>query len=274
MDQKNIEDVCTGLCFTAIRYSNEIDSTNSEAARWIGEGAPDLAIVVADEQTAGRGRHGRKWFTPPGAALAFSVIMLDPFRSLSRSPKFIDVSSGLAQLTALGSLAVCQALRDTYNLDALIKWPNDVLINRMKTAGVLVEGNWYGNQFKSAILGIGVNISPQAVPYVNDLMYPATCVEAFVGRNISRTELLREILVRFCFWQEKLGEESFHQSWNNWLAFKGEWVDIITDFGDKNLITENGLVEGVDQKGRLRILEPSGEILSIEIGEIHLRPVA
>ncbi len=90
--------------------------------------------------------------------------------------------------TALGALAVCQTFREKYALPAEIKWPNDVLVNRSKLAGILVEAHWQGDQLQAVILGIGINIAPESVPVESELIYPATCVQTVLGRPVDRLE--------------------------------------------------------------------------------------
>ncbi len=247
-----------------VRYFEQIDSTNSEAARWVADGAPDLALVVADEQTAGRGRLGRKWFTPPGAALAFSLVL--------RQSAMTGDSESLTRLTALGAVAVCQALREGYALPAEIKWPNDVLVQRKKLAGMLVEAAWLGNQLQSAILGIGINIAPESAPGAAELTYPATCVQTVLGRPLDRWELLSAALNNLLKWRIHLNSPDFLAAWDGYLAFKGEWVTIFENdpAGERSRL---GCVLGLDELGRLRLQDQAGQETSLLAGELRLRPL-
>src|SRR5512147_1345877 len=117
MDQASLQALLSGLPLGAVRYFDTVGSTNDLAARWADDGAPDLSLVAADEQTAGRGRLGRRWITPPGAALAFSLVLTDIRQA------------DILRYTALGALAVCDALNLTFSPlpPAQIKWPNDVI---------------------------------------------------------------------------------------------------------------------------------------------------
>lgn len=112
------------LSLGGMRFFHQIPSTNDEAANWIKAGCADLSLVIADGQSAGRGRGGRKWFTPSGSALAFSVVL----RVDDQINRLLDLENE-ARLNGLGALAVCQALQKVYRLPAKIKWPNDVLVN-------------------------------------------------------------------------------------------------------------------------------------------------
>jgi BirA family transcriptional regulator, biotin operon repressor / biotin---[acetyl-CoA-carboxylase] ligase len=246
----------TGLPISAIRYFKRTGSTNDEAIHWAEAGAPDLALVVADEQTAGRGRLGRRWFTPPGSALAFSLVVRE-----------IRLNTDLAKLTALGALAVSAALRQLYGLNPKIKWPNDVLLNERKLCGILAEAVWQGEHLAHVIVGIGINIMPSAVPDEPQLIYPATCVEAVLGRSVSRLELLRAVLVQFLELHLHLPEADLIRIWEGQLAYRGEWVLLTDALGNER----EGLVLGLNNDGSLRLSDHNQQIFSVRAGEIHLR---
>lgn len=270
MDQKDLERILNHLALGPIRYFAQIGSTNAEALRWADAGAPDLALVVADEQTAGRGRQGRRWFTPPGAALAFSLVLRDPpgeDPSVGR-----DVSGKLARLTALGALAVSQALQQAYNLTGQIKWPNDVLLAQRKVCGILVEAQWLGGRLSAAVLGIGINVSPASVPAGQELIYPATCVEAVVGREVNRWQLLRAVLESLLSWRDLLGSPEFLHTWEQRLAFKGQQVYIYTGTAAQGRPDHQGVLVGLDSGGCLKIRTQTGELRSLCSGELRLRP--
>ncbi|MBI3739624.1 MAG: biotin--[acetyl-CoA-carboxylase] ligase, partial [Chloroflexi bacterium] len=152
MNQRELQKALSSLPLGGLRYFESIGSTNDEALAWATEGARDLSLVVADEQTAGRGRSGRKWLTPPGSALAFSLI-LRPTEAERTRP---------ARTTGLSALALSDSLR-TRGLAAQIKWPNDVLISGKKVAGILVESVWTGDALDASILGMGVNVLAASV---------------------------------------------------------------------------------------------------------------
>ena len=255
-----------------VRFFERIDSTNSEAARWIEADAPDLALVVADEQTAGRGRQGRKWFTPPGAALAFSLILREPDKEIAQMDSHFIPALSL-RLTALGAMAVCQAVRKRYNLQAEIKWPNDVLLVRRKLAGVLVEAQWQGDQLQAAILGIGINIAPDSVPVTGELAFPATCLQNVLRKPVDRIALLHDVLAELFDWRYKINEPDFLNAWEELLAFKGEWIEVFEN-SPAGSTSCQGLVLGLDEQGRLRLKDHSGEEFGLLTGELRLRPVA
>lgn len=250
------------LHLDGLRYFERIDSTNVEAARWAGQGAPDMALVIADEQTAGRGRQGRKWFTPPGAALAFSLILRD-------FPQSLEMPHLMARLTALGALAVSQALQEKYGLPAEIKWPNDVLLERRKACGILAEAHWQGEQLEAVILGIGVNVAPAAAPPDGEVIFPATSVETILRKPVDRLELLRTILEELLTWRAHLLEHDFLRAWEARLAFRQEWVHLLSD---APVSDQQVMVLGVGGDGCLRVRDSLGKEFSVHTGEVRLRP--
>jgi BirA family biotin operon repressor/biotin-[acetyl-CoA-carboxylase] ligase len=252
-----IEPYLAGLPLGAWRWLQSAGSTNDIAREWAAEGAPDLALVAADEQTAGRGRMQRRWVTNPGTALAFSLV-------LRPNPK--DVSR-LAHFVALGGLAAYQAFAEDYGAAAQIKWPNDVLLGRRKAVGILVESTWQGNDLQAVVIGMGVNVLKGSVPPPEDVLFPATSLEDALGRPVDRFEVLRSILRRMVEWRTNMGTPAFLQAWQDHLAFRGEMVTV-TGTGEP---ARTGTLLGIDPQGNLRISNENGVELSIEFGDVHLR---
>ncbi len=185
---------------------------------------------------------------------------------MNRSPSF-------TRLTALGALAVCQVMRADYGIQAEIKWPNDVLVERKKLSGILAEAAWQGDQLQTVILGIGINIAPESVPDEMELIYPATCVQSVLGRPVDRLDVLRAVLENLLKWRTRLDEDDFLNAWDQHLAFKGEWVTIIEN-NPAGTVTRQGCVLGLDEQGRLRLKDHSGEEFTLLTGELSLRPAA
>jgi BirA family biotin operon repressor/biotin-[acetyl-CoA-carboxylase] ligase len=274
MDQETLENNLADLPLGGIRYYKSTGSTNDQAARWIEEGAPGLALVVADQQTAGRGRMGRAWHTPPGAALAFSLVLFpeqeDPYV--------------LPRHTALGALAVGDALHSLYGLVPKIKWPNDVLLERRKVSGVLVEAQWSAGDLAALILGVGINVAPASVLIDSQLRFPATCIEAVLDRKVDRVELLHQVLGKLLEWRPRLASPAFLQAWEERLAFRGEWVQVYPgqspgkdglphDREGLPAPVHEGEIIGLAPDGSLRLRTRSGEIAIIHVGEVRLGPV-
>ena len=273
MDIQSLERTLADLPIGGLRYFERVGSTNDEAISWAEEGASDLSIVIADEQTAGRGRRNRNWFTPAGAALAFSLVLRPPLCTTldsSRPPK----SHGyVSHLTALGALAISDALQERYHLDGKIKWPNDVLVDGRKLAGVLVETTWVGDQLMAAVLGMGINVSPASVPAEHSTTTPATCVETALGRQVSRLNLLQSVVSQVIKWLLHLDSNNFKQAWENKLAYRGEWVNINPENGIKNQPPAEGQVLGLDQDGGLILRSREGHSFTLQSSAYRVTPI-
>lgn len=257
MDESSLREALANLPLGDVRFFSTIGSTNDEALDWAVTNAPDMALVYAEEQTAGRGRGQRSWFTPAGAALAFSLVLRP---SDGEQPQLLFFS-------ALGALAVCEAL-DALGLAAQIKWPNDVLIGRRKVGGILAEAVWRGNCLQGIVLGIGVNVAPRAVPPPELLNFPATSVEDELQHPVHRLYLLREILSALIHWRTQMTGPLFIPAWEKRLAFRGEEVEIILE----NETSRFGKIHGLNEDGSLRLHTPQGGRFDVQFGEVHLRP--
>jgi BirA family biotin operon repressor/biotin-[acetyl-CoA-carboxylase] ligase len=275
MDQRQLESDLSDLSIGTVRYFDQVASTHDIAARWVAQGAPDMAVVVADEQTNGRGRAGRRWYTPPGAALAISLIFYPTPQE----------RGSVARITALGALAVCDTLKNTYHLPAQIKWPNDILVSGKKVAGVLVEAQWNGDQLQSTLLGIGINVTPASVEATlsNEvaLRLPPTCIASEVGFPVDRAVLLHAVLANILVWRSRLAMPDFLQAWEAYLAYLDEWVQVLQDVPVEQLSASmkapspiyEGQIVGLSQDGSLQLQIESGEMITLQFGEVRLRPV-
>jgi BirA family biotin operon repressor/biotin-[acetyl-CoA-carboxylase] ligase len=267
MNQHRLEEQLKNLPLGGIRYFERLGSTNDEAAAWLKAECPDLALVVADEQTAGRGRGGRKWFSPAGSALAFSLV-LRAEEQINQLLKHQNTS----RLNGLGALAVCQALHKQYNLPAQIKWPNDILVHDQKLSGVLAEAHWIGSELAAVVLGIGVNVSKASVPpdnwdTLNPHPFPATSVEAALGASVERWALLSAILDELLIWRQRLSEPDFLQTWEANLAFRDQWVQLLSPGMESGF--RIGKILSLEEDGALQIETESGEVLNLHSGEIQ-----
>lgn len=261
MNSAELTHLLAPLPISEVRYYDSIGSTNLVAREWIDQGAADMALVVADEQTAGRGRFERRWITRPGSALAFSLI------TRPTPPEY----QALNCLTAWGALAVAAAVDRAYGKQAEIKWPNDVLVNRKKVCGILVEPSWLGNELLGIITGIGVNVDSQSIPPADTVRFPATSLEDEVGSSIDRWILLYNILQEMVNLRPILGSPGFYQAWEDHLAYKGEWVKLSSGYaGDQD---KNGIVIGVNLDGSVRLRDSQGREFAVNVGEVHLSPV-
>lgn len=244
-----------------IHLYQEVNSTNLVAEKKIAAGAPPFTLISADSQTEGKGRLGRTWITRPGKALALSWILYpEPGRI---QPETLGLLSGLAPV------AVAEVLREIYALPAEIKWPNDVLIERKKVAGILVDVRWNGCELTDVVLGIGVNVARDSVPPSEQLNFPATSLEEAAGKEISRLDLLVEIMESLLKWYSRLVEPSFIQTWDSMLAFKGEQVKLTSERG----VMGQGNVAGISNYGYLVLTSEAGQETEYHSGEVQLRLV-
>lgn len=243
-----------------LRYFDEVGSTNTEALRWAGEDAPQGAVVVADHQTAGRGRWGRSWSSAPGKLLQFSVV-LRPALPLERS--------GLIT-TALG-VACAEGIEAASGLATTIKWPNDVRVNGRKLCGILVETHVAGSRLQAAVAGVGVNVgwSPDEVPH--ELRGAATSIAVEgPGIAIERVALLASIL-------DALERRvlALHGGAPGLIEAASQRSDVLgtevrVRLSDGAEIT--GTAERLTETGALLIHAPDG-VRTINVGEVEqLRP--
>jgi BirA family biotin operon repressor/biotin-[acetyl-CoA-carboxylase] ligase len=209
---------------------------------------------VGDEQTKGRGRQGRSWFTPPAAALAASLVL---------HPTPEDSPESLAMYAGLGALAIYDALAELDPRAPEIKWPNDVLLHGKKVSGILAESHWEGDKLKGLILGMGVNISPASIPPSGETNFPATSIDAEFGGSTNRWELLHAILKNIIKWRSVLHQPEFVQTWQARLAFK----DVPVSVGEVT-----GRILGLTSAGHLWLRDTAGQEHVFRAGEVHLRP--
>lgn len=256
MDLSILQQRLSGLTMGDIRYYEQTGSTNDDALAWISAGAADRSLVVADEQTAGRGRMDRHWVTRRGTSLAFSVI----FRP--------DASDRIPFYAPLGALGVAMALEVMVpTAEPRIKWPNDVLLGGMKVCGILAEASWEGDRLAGVVLGIGINIATSAIRLEDDFLFPADSLQHSLGKEIDRVSLLAEVLKQVFNWQNRLGSKEFMTEWNNRLAFKGEQVQI----NRPGLDAVTGVVMRIGEDGLLRIKQDNGTETLVSAGDVSLR---
>jgi len=239
------------------RYFDTIGSTNDEAQTWADSGASDFSLVVADEQTKGRGRFSRRWVTNLGSSLALSLII---------HPDPSEIQK-IALFAPLCGLALRDLLQSRLGLLAEIKWPNDVLLSGKKTAGILVEAAWTDDKVAGIILGIGINISRSSLPPDNSQIFPATCLESELGHPVDRLEILVALLNSLSRWRKQLGTPYFFEEWQKHLAFKNKRVRI----EDSQKTSIIGTVKGIDAKGNIVLILDNGLEQDFTAGDVHLR---
>jgi BirA family biotin operon repressor/biotin-[acetyl-CoA-carboxylase] ligase len=247
----------TRLLATVVHYWDEVDSTNAALARLLKTGADEGTVVMADTQTAGRGRVGKPWFSPPGVNLHLSVVVKPA----------IPVTDAHFY-TLIGSLAVSDALAN-YDIIAQVKWPNDVLVNDKKIAGVLSELQIAGERVDSLILGIGVNVNinrSNMDRQYGEAAAGATSLLEVLGHSADRNVLAARIL-------ENLERRHFQFLAHGKQAVVAEWRSR-SFLGRRVTIHEGGIhVEGIavnlDDEGCLVVTLDDGSIAHVREGEVR-----
>jgi BirA family biotin operon repressor/biotin-[acetyl-CoA-carboxylase] ligase len=262
MNHSSLQKILAPLSLGGLRYFDSIGSTNDEALAWATENALDFSLVIADEQTTGRGRAGRQWVTPRGTALAFSLIL----RSESREQRVESSTIAPTLFTGLGAVALVDALK-ARGLSPQVKWPNDVLLNGKKVAGILTEAVWTGDALDAIVIGIGVNALTGSNPPDDELYFPATNLQAELEGALRREELLRDILSALSAWRTKISTGELKLAWEENLAFHGKQVRV--ERGSEEPLI--GQVMGLEEDGSLRLFV-NDKIVTVQFGEIHLRP--
>jgi len=232
-----------------------IDSTNRRAVEWARTGAPDGALVLAEEQTAGRGRLGRQWHAPAGSALLCSLVLRPSLQPAQAQ-----------RATMLCSLAVLDAIRREAGATALVKWPNDVLLSGHKVAGILTELGVEGQVLQYVVVGIGLNVNLD-VAVMPETMVPATSLMAEVGAPVSRLALLCRMLEAMEGRYRALAEGWLpHDEWRSHLATLGTWVRVHTG---SSVI--DGEAIDVDIDGALVVRRADGVEQHVLAGDVTLR---
>lgn len=257
MNETSLKKHLAKLNLGGLRYFDSIGSTNDEALAWAASGARDFSLVVADEQTQGRGRLDRKWFTPKGSAIAMSLI-LHPAAPMRPH---------LSRTVGLAALSLADACL-TLGLSPKIKWPNDILLDGKKTAGILVETVWSGDEADTLVIGIGINVEKSAVPPVESLKFPAVSLEDALGTAPKREEVISLVLTSLLRWREQIGSDGFIKAWEEKLAFRGEAVQIWAG-GEESMY---GLLDGLESDGSLRIGKEHDKFEIVRFGDVSLRP--
>ncbi len=232
------------------RFQPQTRSTQDDARDWAlaDPPAPHGAVVIAEEQTAGRGRQGRQWLAARGSSLLFSVILRP------RAPEH------LPQYMMVGGLAVYDALAPLLGERVALKWPNDVLAAGRKVCGVLAEGLWLGDTLAAVILGIGINVR-------TDFGGPsdATSVEEACGCAMERAALLRDVLAHVDAWSAQVGAEALLAAWRARLGTLGRRVTVYPRDGSPPF---EGVAEAVEADGALIVRLPSGERQPIRAADV------
>ncbi|MEG1726652.1 MAG: biotin--[acetyl-CoA-carboxylase] ligase [Acidaminococcaceae bacterium] len=240
-------------------YYKTIDSTNSKATELAEKGAMEGTIVQADQQTAGKGRLQRKWESPAGRGLWFSLIL---------RPK-IDPQYG-AQATLLTAVALVEALKNSTGITCQIKWPNDILIKGKKLAGILSEMRLSGEQIDYIVIGIGLNVDLGREDFGEILSTIASSVYLETGKQCNREKILEAILKSMGKWYNIWQETGFERVRERWLASNCT-IGRVVKVKDQDKELFSGLAIDIDDYGCLLVKSRDGITKKFDFGEISIR---
>ena len=236
-------------------YCNTTSSTNNDAKTHALNGDPEGTLIVANEQTAGRGRFNRRWFTPKGSGLAVSFIL----RSKLSNPQ-------ISQIPMLGALATAYAIEQICNISPKLKWPNDIWIEQKKIAGILVETSYTANLPEWQILGVGINVNSRPLKVTNP-SYDVSCLADIIGHKVDRVKLLQQLVHNVGLLYSQLDQNSIREEWQKRMLWKNQYIEVI-DSGHNPI---EGIALGIESNGALIIQLSNGDQLKIYSGEIRLK---
>ncbi len=257
-----------------VHYLRSVGSTSTELKALAREGAAVGTVVLADEQTGGRGRSGRTWFSPDRMGVWMSVLLE------SGAP-----AERLAPLSVAAAVSVADALRELTGLDVRVKWPNDLLVGDRKLGGLLVESmQTAGEKVVSAVLGIGLNVSLTEDDFPAELAGAATSLQLAWRRPVARLDVLRATLLALeeCFERyEREGIVGFRERWRELSSTLGRGVTVVPSgantppeqgaTGERLDQSTTGTVTDLAESGALVIRDEAGATREIWFGDISLR---
>lgn len=237
----------SGWAGCEIRREKTVDSTNLAARRWAKDGAPHGAVVVAEMQTAGRGRRGREWSTSPGMGLWLSIVL---------RPKIPVESYPLLPL--LVALAGAEACEQVTGADVRIKWPNDLVLSGRKITGILAE-----REGDAVVVGIGINVRQRAEDFPSELREKAGSLEMLTGQMVSLDALEAALLARIEHHADRM---DFLTAYEARCATIGARVCVV-----ETLQTFEGTAEGLDPMGALLVRDDEDTLRRVLAADVSVR---
>lgn len=237
-----------------IVYFEETDSTNRRARLLAQEGAAHGMLVLADSQTAGRGRRGRGWISPGGEGIFMSLLVRPNVHP-----------SEVAKLSLLTALAVANAIARETGLDARIKWPNDIVIGGRKVCGMLLEMTADENTVHDVVAGVGINVHQRE--FDPEIAHTASSLDLLAGRRISRAAVVRAFLEEF----ERamaLDDEAMMAAYVARSATLGQRVQVIGLTG-----TFTGVAKAVTESGSLLVEDEDGVLREVLAADVSVRGI-
>lgn len=242
-----------------VAFYESVGSTNVQAKLLAEEGACHGTLVVAEAQTAGRGRRGRGWQSPPGINLYFTLLL---------RPDFLPDKASM--LTLVMALSVKEAVDQVCGVEAGIKWPNDIVLNGKKITGILTEMSLQGEYIQHVVIGVGINVKKQE--FAPELLDKATSLEAESGNTVSRALLLQRIMERFeanyQIFTETFDLSKLSEPYNAGLVNCNKEVRVLDPAGEYT-----GLAKGINDKGELLVQTPDGKLCEVYAGEVSVRGI-
>lgn len=241
-----------------VYYYDKVTSTNDIAKEWTRQGAPDGSIVVAEEQSGGRGRLGRVWHSPPGKGIFFSVILYPPVQ-----PAIVS------QITMVTAVALALAVRTHSGVPAGIKWPNDLLVDGRKLCGILTEMSAEVDRIEYLVVGAGLNVNLTRDEFPADIRELATSLLLETGHSLPRASLLRAMLEEYEKWYQLWLTQGFVPVLEQWKALSVSLRRMVQVHTLND--TWEGWVEDVDESGALLLRLEDGSLQRLVAGEVSLR---
>jgi BirA family biotin operon repressor/biotin-[acetyl-CoA-carboxylase] ligase len=240
-----------------VLFYEKVGSTNTVAAELAQEGAREGTVVLADSQEKGRGRIGRCWVSPPNVNIYMSIILRPEIKP--REGQLI---------TIMAAIGCALALRRVTGLNVTIRWPNDLMVSDKKIGGILTETKTYSRRILFAVVGIGINVNIEVDAFPDDIKKTATSVKNETGMPYSRKTIIIEVLNEIDHWYRTLKEMGKG-------ILLSEWRKLASDYGREVKVTDGrvtlrGLVESIDDEGRLVLRLQSGELKRIRAGDVTI----
>ncbi|MCS7385365.1 MAG: biotin--[acetyl-CoA-carboxylase] ligase [archaeon GB-1867-005] len=226
--------------------------TTQEIAKKLAEHInEDVFAVIAEKQTNGRGRRGRRWHSPKGG-LWMSIVLKRKNRRFNMAP-------------LMAAVAVAKVIEKLYNLKVQVKWPNDILINGKKVGGILCEATFSGEELKYIVIGIGLNVNLRLNDFPRELRENATSILLETGREVN-LETLAKHIIREIMKAVKMNNNEVLKKWKNYDCTLGRKVKVISDSGE--LL---GVALAVDADGSLIVKMDTGKVKRIYADEVKLQ---
>ncbi len=240
-------------------YFDTLDSTNTKAKKLAEEGAPHGTLVIANQQSSGKGRRGRTWESPANTGIWMTLVLKPDMNPTNAS-----------MMTLVMALAVAKACNEITNVRCSIKWPNDIVLNNKKICGILTEMSAEMDCINHIVIGVGINANMDEFP--DELKEKATSIKMEKGAKIKRAQLINKVMMHFEEEYELFmrNEELTLQTatYNDLLVNKGKEVVVLEPSNQYN-----GIAHGINQKGELLVEKVDGQVIQVYAGEVSVRGI-